>query len=135
MITVRKTFNIQVANGPFTFTLTPSSQCASVSTVSTSDTQVVVDINYLSEECALNTTFTATVVDSEGCILTTAVTIESPCTSFTVTDITVDAEFNMNVVASGGVAPYTYQWTVDTSVFSVNNTQSATLVRDRKSVV
>lgn len=130
MITVRKTFNIQVANAPFEFSLVPSGDCASVSVVSTSSTQVVVDITWTSEACISTTTFTANVVDSAGCILTTPVTIDSPCDTFSVTDISVDSLFNMSVVASGGVAPYTYQWKVDTSVFKVNALTNATLVTE-----
>lgn len=127
MITVRKTFNIQVENAPFTFTLTPSSECVTVKTVSTSTTQVVVDVIFLNEECASNATFTATVVDNSGCILSTAVSISSPCDTFAVTDISVDSELTFSVVASGGVAPYTYLWQVDTLVFSVNSLTGASL--------
>jgi len=127
MITVRKTFNIQVENTPFTFTLTPGSECITVATVSESATQVVVDVTFLNEECAANASFTATVVDNEGCILTTAVDIPSPCDTFTVTDISVDSNLTFSVTASGGVAPYTYQWQVDTLVFNVNETTGASL--------
>lgn len=57
-----------------------------------------------------NGTYTVTVTDSQGCTVSTSIAIDDldPCTSLDVT--MVISVTTLTAYASGGTAPYTYQW-------------------------
>ena len=79
--------------------------------------------------------YTVTIMDQNGCTTSTAVTVQSPAPLNTVSQVTTNyngediscfgaSDGGVTSTPSGGVAPYTYEWTNSSNVL-VSNTQSA----------
>ncbi len=72
-------------------------------------------------------TYTVIITDDSGCTVETTVTIDGPIPVVVTEDATTDpscsgdADGSATVSASGGVAPYTYDWSNGASGASVNN--------------
>jgi hypothetical protein len=115
MITVNKIITLNPAvdsTGPYTWTLsatdTPVSGCVSFSqttgVIVNPATEVInVDIEFFNQTCLEDSTISLVVTYNEGtCSTTFPITIEDPCSSFTVGTITHQAPFTFSVAPTGG---------------------------------
>jgi hypothetical protein len=141
MITVNKIITLNPAvdsTGPYTWTLsatdTPVSGCVSFSqttgVIVNPATEVInVDIEFFNQTCLEDSTISLVVTYNEGtCSTTFPITIEDPCSSFTVGTITHQAPFTFSVAPTGGSPNYSYTWVYDESVFTTNQSQTFTNV-------
>lgn len=115
---------------PFTYSVTDTNQlsCATIAPANgtSEDGYITFIVSANTGDCFDEIALSLVVVDSEGCTQTTSVDTPNPCENFTVSAISVQNLYSFSVVASGGVAPYTYEWNWDNNVFHLENPQANT---------
>lgn len=113
---------------PFTYTWSVVN-IANPSSVSITPASGVIDPNQsliitgeftaADEASILATTVNLTITDSSDveCFRIIPITLTNPCAQITMSAITHSAPFNFTTVATGGTAPYDYNWSYDTDLF------------------
>lgn len=126
MITIRTIFNINVDNEPYSYLVDTNATCISYTEISKTTTQLTLEFTLSNQTCLANSNVILTVVDSEGCAKSQAVNLIDVCASLALADISITSDFQVSTIASGGTAPYTYQWNVDDSIFAFSPTSNIT---------
>jgi hypothetical protein len=126
MITIRKIFNISVDNEPYSYLVDTNAACISYTEISRTTTQLTLEFTLSNQTCLANANVILTVVDSEGCSVEQVVDLADVCASLALADISITSDFQVSTIASGGTAPYTYQWNVDDSIFAFSPTSNIT---------
>lgn len=95
----------------------------------TNNNYAVTNVTFSNSLCIEEADIRIRVEGINGCVNTAAISFSDPCSTFDVSEIGYTAPLNFYITASGGTAPYTYEWFFDENTFeSTNiNTNSATL--------
>jgi len=137
MITVNKVYDIQTGTGPYTFTWTPSNACVTISQL-TGTTIGSLSTTFTADEFCFPFTANLFVRDAEGCVSNTVFEFTSPCTEFTLSNITAspyqNGEYRFNVLATGGLTPYTYEWIYNTELFDATIQEGQLVLRLKRGV-
>jgi len=109
----------------------------------TSDNGIIqTTISFNSQECAEQADISLHVIDSKGCKATFDIAVGSPCDDLTSTgfsDQLSGLDLQLTALHTGVTSGATYQWTYDTSVFSLVSGQGTDVIKlkiktDRPSV-
>ncbi len=132
MITINRVYDIQTGTGPYTFTWTPSNSCVTISQL-TGTTTGSLSTTFTADESCFPYTANLFVRDAEGCVSNTVFQFTSPCNEFTLGDITAspytNEEYRFNVLATGGLTPYTYEWIYNTELFDATIQEGQLILR------
>ena len=122
MISINYSFPISGGTAPYTCTFSNTNTCATfsspITTLSNNGT-LTQTITYQDENCINNSVIVLTVDDVNGCSETYNVQLNNPC-SVTSTPI-LQQGFNFYSSGSGGTPNYSYNWTFDSDIFTLND--------------
>ena len=127
---IRRYFSSPTDSAPWTYLFYDANNtgCVTFSNASgtTNANNVTTNITFTNDLCIEEADIRLRVEGVNGCVSTATITFDTPCSSFVVSDIAYTAPFSFSVSASGGTAPYTYEWFYDDTVFTAGgntNTQ------------
>lgn len=128
MITLPKTIQFTFPGASYVdWTITANSTCVTVDKTSgrsnTGTFTVTINAQFTDSSCVSSTVLTVTGVDNKSCTQTNTVTFTNPCSTLNTT-LAPSGDLKVTATTTGGVAPYTFDWSYDTSKFTgtVNGT-------------
>lgn len=129
MIRLPKTIAFNFPSASYVdWTVTSNSTCVTLDKTSGRSTagvfNITLDVNFTDSDCIDSTVLTARGVDNNGCIQSTAVTFTNPCSTLSAT-IAAGGEYQAVVTVTGGVAPYTINWSYDQAKFTASTNSSS----------
>lgn len=121
MIQVSDTFDITTGTAPYFYTWSFNKPCVEVSQI-TGSTPGTFSTTFTLEENCFPFIATLTITDALGCNSTLTYTYTSPCSNFTVSEITLSRDTYV-VTATNVVEPVIYEWTYNTELYNatINN--------------
>lgn len=128
MITLPKTIQFTFPGASYVdWTITANSTCVTIDKTSgrsnTGTFTVTINAQFTDSSCVSSTILTVTGVDNKSCTQTSTVTFTNPCSTLN-TALAPSGDLRVTATTTGGVSPYTFNWSYDTSKFTgtVNGT-------------
>jgi len=109
------------------WTITSNTTCVTIDKTSgrsnTGTFSVTINAQFTNSACVSSTVLTVTGVDNNSCTQTSSVTFTNPCSTLDAT-LAPTGDLKVTSTVTGGVAPYSFNWSYDTSKFvgTINGT-------------
>lgn len=128
MIVLPKTIQFTYPSASYVdWTITANNTCVTIDKTSGRSNagtfSVTINAQFTDSSCVTAAVLTVTGVDNNGCSQTSSVTFTNPCSTLNATLAPV-GDLKVTATVTGGVAPYSFNWSYDTSKFvgTVNGT-------------
>lgn len=122
---IKRYFSSPVDTGPWTYLFYDANNTGCVTfsngNGTTSSNHVTTNVSFTNSLCISEADIRLRVQGVNGCVNTALLTFEDVCTDFVVSDISYTAPFNFAISATGGTAPYIYEWFYDEDLFEPIN--------------
>lgn len=119
---IKRFFSSPVDSAPWTYLFYDANNtgCVSFSNPSgiTNANEATTDISFSNSVCLDEAEIKLRVEGINGCVSVVDILLEDPCAEFSVPGIFRSNPFTFSVSPTGGTAPYLYEWTWDTAIFT-----------------
>lgn len=122
---IKRYFSSTTDTGPWTYLFYDANNtgCVSFSNASgtTASNNATTNVSFTNSLCIEEADIRIRVEGINGCVSTALIEFEDPCSTFDVSEITYGSNLQFSVTATGGTAPYTYEWFFDENTFESSN--------------